>query len=76
MSTFSESTIGIVGCDSEHWGVQCSKSCGHCANETACNVRTGQCEQGCTEGFISPPMCNDGMKMHVLSTMSILYSCS
>ena len=52
----------IAGCDSEHWGDNCSMTCGHCASGTPCNVKNGQCELGCATGFIAPPMCNDGME--------------
>ena len=45
-------------CSSGSYGQDCSESCGHCQNNSACDVVSGACN-GCDEGF-QPPLCKPG----------------
>ncbi|CAG5122081.1 unnamed protein product, partial [Candidula unifasciata] len=38
-------------CPSFRYGVKCLGSCGHCHDDSPCNIVTGRCSDGCLAGF-------------------------
>lgn len=43
--------LSFLECSAGYYGENCSVSCGHCLNKTACDHITGICIQGCEPGY-------------------------
>lgn len=46
-------------CDNHTFGVDCSLTCGNCANGERCNHVDGSCPYGCDSGWFGR-MCDEG----------------
>uniref|UniRef100_A0A8W8NL23 EGF-like domain-containing protein n=1 Tax=Magallana gigas TaxID=29159 RepID=A0A8W8NL23_MAGGI len=47
-------------CNTGSYGVNCSKTCGHCNNSETCDIDTGECDDnGCALPGLRPPICDD-----------------
>lgn len=46
-------------CKASFYGENCSNSCGHCLNETACHHVNGTCDKECEPGY-QTPYCIEG----------------
>lgn len=58
--------IFYLGCNTGSYGVNCSKTCGHCNNSETCDIDTGECDDnGCALPGLRPPIC-DGKSGKVL----------
>lgn len=54
-------TISLfLACPAGTYGQNCSSHCGHCSNRTSCDHVTGQCRQGCLDGYHGD-LCQDGL---------------
>ncbi|XP_076448640.1 uncharacterized protein LOC143285267 [Babylonia areolata] len=40
-----------TACPAGLYGVQCNQTCGHCQSDSQCHHVSGECLQGCAEGF-------------------------
>lgn len=46
------------GCDSGHYGENCSSNCDHCKNNATCGIQNGECDNnGCAGPRYQPPLC-------------------
>lgn len=41
----------ITDCSSKEYGENCALSCGECYDDLDCDIFTGQCPQGCKDGY-------------------------
>ncbi|XP_052692559.1 multiple epidermal growth factor-like domains protein 10 [Crassostrea angulata] len=52
--------VEIFGCNTGSYGVNCSKTCGHCNNSETCDIDTGECDDnGCALPGLRPPICDE-----------------
>ncbi|KAH3697778.1 hypothetical protein DPMN_085288 [Dreissena polymorpha] len=47
-----------IACRDFQYGVNCQKTCGHCADDAVCDVIDGTCPGGCVPGFMGP-LCDE-----------------
>ena len=47
----------FIVCTDGTYGMDCNKTCGHCANNATCNKTSGHCPASCEASF-QPPLCN------------------
>lgn len=46
------------GCETGHYGENCSSNCKHCQNKTTCGITNGECDDiGCASPVYQPPLC-------------------
>lgn len=47
-----------LGCETGHYGEDCSKKCDHCRNNATCGIQNGECDHnGCASPVYQPPLC-------------------
>lgn len=51
MCSFVLTLNWILACGKGKYGINCSQTCGHCFNNTACHHENGTCQQGCAAGY-------------------------
>ncbi|XP_065938298.1 uncharacterized protein [Magallana gigas] len=50
--------VQVFGCDSGHYGENCSSNCDHCKNNATCGIQNGECDNnGCAGPGYQPPLC-------------------
>lgn len=47
-------TMSLTVCSNGTYGENCVSTCGNCVNDTICDSVTGNCDQGCTDGYVEP----------------------
>lgn len=48
-----------LGCETGTYGINCSRTCGHCKNSDTCDIDDGKCDiDGCAKPGYDPPSCN------------------
>lgn len=51
--------IICLGCETGTYGINCSRTCGHCENSETCDIDDGKCDMdGCAKPGYEPPSCN------------------
>lgn len=53
-------TFFYSACRNMTYGRNCDSQCGKCANNKACNSKTGECSMGCAPGYSDPYTCKQG----------------
>ena len=52
-----------AACEGRTYGINCREDCGHCKDNSSCNVENGFCTNGCEDGFISD-VCNTHIRKY------------
>lgn len=66
--------INWLECSDGFYGEECSSSCGHCLNDSACHHVTGTCDQGCEPGY-QAPNCTEGILCNIKKVFIRFYFC-
>lgn len=62
----TKSILLYIECSSDYYGMNCNERCsGHCINNKPCHHVSGECSNGCKDGYIGL-LCNDGKKYSFL----------
>ncbi|XP_065941041.1 uncharacterized protein [Magallana gigas] len=52
--------IQVYGCETVHYGENCSSNCNHCQNTATCGITNGECDDnGCASPVYQPPLCKE-----------------
>ena len=54
----------VIECDENQYGLECNTSCGNCFLGEQCHHLTGNCPDGCDEGFFGDK-CDKGKSSYM-----------
>lgn len=63
----------IAECCDGTYGMECSESCGMCADRVACDKATGVCPSGCEDGFVGDLCLDYGKNFAVSKSNTHIY---